>query len=180
LLSKKQAWSWQARCWAPRACGRTPAQAASGLVWFDRDADHQRDNDEPAFGGSSVTITNLNDGSVTTARTDEATGTYRADGLAQGFYEVDGAQTGYAGTTARTTIVGVIAGHLVTADFGVRGATITGNTWNDATGDGIRQAGEPAHGGVQMYAYNSALAHAAEGTSDASGNYKIQDLPAGG
>jgi hypothetical protein len=161
------------------ASADTSTGSISGLVWFDRDSDHQRDNGEPADGGSTVTITNLSDGTVTTATTDELTGTYRVDGLAQGFYRVDGAQTGYAGTTARTTVVDVIAGHLATADFGVRGGTITGNTWDDTNGDGLRQADEPAHAGVQMYAYSSATTHAAEGTSDASGTYRIQDLPAG-
>lgn len=164
---------------ATSAWADTSTGSVSGLVWFDRNSDHQRDNGEPVYGGSTITITNLNDGSVTTAKTDEVTGTYRVDGLAHGFYAVEGAQTGYASTTAPTTIVGVIPGHLATADFGVRGGTITGNTWNDANGDGIRQAGEPALAGVQMYAYNSAAAHAAEGTSDASGNYRIQDLPEG-
>ncbi|HEY4458193.1 MAG TPA: SdrD B-like domain-containing protein [Pseudonocardiaceae bacterium] len=163
---------------ATSAWADTSTGSISGLVWFDRDSDHQRDNGEPVYGGSTVTITNLNDGSVTTATTDELTGTYRVDDLAQGFYKVSGAQTGYVSTTARTTIVGVTAGHLATADFGVRGATITGNTWNDANGDGIRQSGESALAGVQMFAYSAATTHAAEGTSDAAGNYQIQDLPA--
>jgi hypothetical protein len=162
-----------ATAWADTSTG-----SISGVVWFDRNSDRVEQSNETIDGAAAITITNVFDGSVTTAHTYDA-GTYRVDDLAPGVYRVSGAQTGFVATTATTRWVRVSAGGDATASFGIRGATITGSAWNDSNGDGVRQSGEPGLAGVQMYAYSSALSYAGGDTSDASGNYQIQDLPAG-
>lgn len=166
--------SGTATAWADTGTG-----GISGLVWFDRNSDHQQDNGEPGFGGSTVTITNLSDGTTITVTTDVGTGDYTVNDLQPGVYRVGGAQAGYASTTARSVRVWVLADGQATADFGVRGGTIVGNTWNDSNGDGVRQPSEPAIAGVDMFAYEPTQHLAAGATSDASGNYRIEDLAAG-
>ncbi|MFC0433248.1 SdrD B-like domain-containing protein [Kutzneria buriramensis] len=163
-----------ATAWADTGTG-----SIAGLVWFDRNSDHRQDNGEPAFGASTVTVTDVADGTSTTITTDMIKGTYALDGLKPGVYEVSGAQAGYASTTAPAVCVTVPAGGRATADFGIRGGTIVGKAWVDSNGDGLRQPGEPPLAGVNFTAYEPNLRHNNAAASDASGNYAIQDLPAG-
>lgn len=160
--------------WADTSTG-----SISGLVWFDRNSDHQQDNGEPGDGGSTVTITDVAHDTTTTITTDFTTGAYTANNLAPGMYRVHGAQAGYVSTTARSVLVRVVAGGQATANFGVRGGTIVGNTWNDSNGDGLRQPGEAGLADVSMLAQQPTQNSIAVGTSDASGNYRIEDLAAG-
>lgn len=160
--------------WADTSTG-----SISGLVWFDRNSDHQQDNGEPGDGGSTVKITSLADGTTTTVTTDFTTGSYTVNNLRPGIYRVNGAQAGYVSTTALSVWVRVVAAGQATANFGVRGGTIVGNTWNDSNGDGIRQPSEAALAGVSMLAQEPAQSSIAVATSDASGNYRIEDLAAG-
>lgn len=160
--------------WADSGTG-----SISGLVWFDRNSDHTQDHGERGYGGSTVTITDLSEGTTTTITTDVGTGTYTVNDLQPGVYRVSGAQAGYVSTTARSVRVRVVAGGEATASFGVRGGTIVGKAWNDSNGDGLRQPSEAGIAGVNMYAYDSTQHLAAGATSDASGNYRIEDLAAG-
>jgi hypothetical protein len=163
-----------ATAWAGTGTG-----SITGLVWFDRNSDHQQDNGEPVFGGSTVTVTNVADGSSSTITTDLFNGTYTVSGLQPGVYKVSGAQAGYASTTAPAVCVTVSADGQATADFGIRGGTIVGKAWVDSNGDGLRQPGESPLAGVNFTAYEPNLRHSNGAASDSSGNYAIQDLPAG-
>jgi hypothetical protein len=75
--------------------------------------------------------------------TDEE-GRYALTGLAAGAYRLAYAGADrYLATTPSTVDVTLAAGEQTGADFGMKGASISGSPWLDTDFDGRRDAGEP-------------------------------------
>ncbi|OLR93545.1 SdrD B-like domain-containing protein [Actinokineospora bangkokensis] len=161
----------------PGSAAADPATTGSitGLSFFDRDADGIFGaGDRPMGGSPSYVVTDLATGEVTYKLWSNQDGTYSVDDLAPGDYEILGRTGWYAKTTPETVRVRVEAGQAVVVDFGARGARVGGSAWIDTDGDGVREAGEPAAAHAPLYVNTPYLAYA---TTDAQGNYQVEDLP---
>ena len=178
-------------------------------VWWDLDNDGVQDAGEPGFAGVDVTVTYLGpnavlgggDDEVHTATTD-ASGNYLVDDLPNGNYRVvvDTADlpAGFVATfdldggiiSPNSVWAGALAGNEAKrdVDFGYDGSGSIGDTiWFDQDGDGVIDAGEPGLAGVTVTVTWLGPNGVAGGgddrayvtTTDASGNYLVDDLPAG-
>jgi hypothetical protein len=119
-----------------------------------------------------------------TAQTD-ASGNFTVSGLQAGTYKVSEVLTsGFAQTTPGgdgTITVTLTSGQTFTgALFGnqVATASISGSKFNDANGNGVRDAGEAGVSGItiNLAGPNSLIRTT---TTDASGNFTFSSLPAG-
>jgi fimbrial isopeptide formation D2 family protein/uncharacterized repeat protein (TIGR01451 family) len=175
-------------------------------VWFDANANGNRDPDEPTLPGVTVTLTWFGtdgvpgtDDDITFTTTTDANGNYSFTNLPYGSYRItigDGILNGTRPTydldltPNNRTIAGISIGSStrVDVDFGVTGiGSISQYVWNDANANGVRDEGEVGIGGVVV----SVVWAGADGvfgtaddvtyttTTDAQGRYLIPHLPAG-
>lgn len=167
----------------------------AGSVFFDKNANGQRDNGEPGLPG--VTVTLSGDASRTT--TTDADGRYRFVGLVGGNYAVSetqpvlykdggvhlGSAGGTAGNNAITAIVLPAGGNASDYDFpeltGADGS-IAGTAWLNQPG-GNPQSKDPGEGGlsgwqVELWKDGKRVPGVDAVTTDASGHYLISDVPA--
>lgn len=155
--------------------------SVTGRIWFDRDADGAQDAAEPGYERGGVISLSRGDEFVGYYDTD-VNGNYLVTDLAPGEYRVANMDNGvYWSTTDIYQDVSLSAGGLVTADFGMRGGSIRGESWFDADGDGVRDDDEAAPEGAA-----GAPAHlrgpaglALDATLEQDGRYLFQDLPNG-
>ncbi|HWQ15232.1 MAG TPA: SdrD B-like domain-containing protein [Roseiflexaceae bacterium] len=146
--------------------GHYRAGQVTGTVRFDRDADDDLLADgEPGLEG--VTVRLLRGATVVDTATTDAAGDYAFSGVPPGDYLVEVVNPDVAnfavaapaagdndiatlsGADGRTTTLTVAPGATVSgqSDAAVRGrATVSGQVWLDADGDGLREGGESAMG----------------------------------
>jgi uncharacterized repeat protein (TIGR01451 family) len=168
----------------------------AGSVFYDKNANGQRDAGEPGLSG--VTVTLSGDASRTT--TTDADGRYRFVGLLGGNYAVSetqpvlykdggvhvGAVGGTAGTNAITAIAmpaGSNAGNYDFPELTGADGSIAGTAWLNRP-DGNADAKDPGEGGlpgwqVELWQAGKRVPGVDAVTTDASGHYLITGVPAG-
>jgi hypothetical protein len=170
----------------------------AGFAYVDANADGVRDAGDGALGGVAITLKDAG-GNTVAATTTAADGSYRFAGLAAGTYTVfEAATPGYAeatnnagtvnGTPSGTAPAGkdeldsvqLTAGSTgVNYDFGEAGASLAGFAYVDANGNGVRDAGDGALGGVAITLKDSTGNRVATTTTAADGSYSFAGLAAG-
>lgn len=178
-------------------------------VWFDINADGVQDSGEPPLEGVEVTITYLGpdgnpgggDDEVTIETTDPS-GLYLAEDLPGGEYIVEvtgGVPPGMAPSFDLDDGIvspdGAWAGTLAEnadkddVDFGYTGTGSIGDlVWFNRNGDAVQDAQEPGlpgvNGQIDWFGFDGVLGGGDDityvFTTDANGNYLVENLPAGG
>jgi hypothetical protein len=156
----------------------------SGIKFNDLNGNGVRDAGEAGVSGVTIQVRNSAGALSGTAQTD-ASGNFTVSGLQAGTYKVSEVLTsGFAQTTPGgdgTITVTLVSGQAFTgALFGnqVATASISGSKFNDANGNGVRDAGEAGVAGITInLAGPNGLTRTT--TSDASGNFSFSSLPAG-
>ncbi|MBY0477814.1 MAG: carboxypeptidase regulatory-like domain-containing protein [Chitinophagaceae bacterium] len=172
-------------------------------VWLDLNADGVQDAGEPGVSNVLVTLYNSVGAPVRSTYTN-VNGNYLFTDVAPGTYSVgvslppafvfspnNGLISGAANSdiipaTGRTTTFTVNAGDQITyVDAGLKpqqsvNGTIGDYVWNDLNKNGIQDAGEPGIAGVTVRLVNAGSnAIIATTTTDATGKYIFNDVPAG-
>lgn len=178
-------------------------------VWWDLDDDGVQDAGEPGFAGVDVSVTYLGANGIVGGGDDEAhtvttdaSGNYLVEDLPNGNYRVsvDTADlpAGFLATydldggvlSPNSLWAGALAGDEAKrdVDFGYDGSGTIGDTvWFDQDGDGVIDAGEPGLAGVTVTVtwlgpdgvVGGGDDRAFVTTTDTSGSYLVDDLPAG-
>ncbi|NUT53096.1 MAG: hypothetical protein HOV94_38290 [Saccharothrix sp.] len=165
----------------PFAAARENTVVLEGLVWFDRDADGLVDEGEPPLvDGDAVRVYN--------AATKESLGEYRTG--ADGRYRAEvpdvplafwSLNAGYYESTTKSSYNPVTGGG--TFDFGLRGGTVRGFSFQDLDGDGVRQSHEPDVPGaptVRLFLDKvDGEVEVAPPTRGVNGEYEFRDTPVG-
>ncbi|BBQ10782.1 SdrD B-like domain-containing protein [Stenotrophomonas maltophilia] len=169
----------------------------SGTVYLDRDDDGNQDAGEPGLPGVTVVIEGAGpDGLFGTpddlppvTLTTDANGGYSYGGAitGQNYRIVETQPTGLAdgqeNPTNTITVTNLPASGSSGNDFGERAASLSGSVWLDTNNNGVRDAGENGIAGVSVSlpaGTVDALGNAvAAVVTDASGNYRFDDLLAG-
>ncbi|MFK7937627.1 MAG: SdrD B-like domain-containing protein [Saprospiraceae bacterium] len=179
-----------------------PTFDISGFTWSDDDRDGIQDTGEAGIGGVVVTLFDSGDNQVDQATTN-TNGTYTFLDVAMGDYYItfDAANNDnnidYQGTlqnqgdgtndsdpdpstgrTATFTFTGDADNPNVDAGYIVPTADLTGFVWHDLNKDGIRTNNEPGIAGATAELFNTANVSQGTTTTDASGNYRFNDLSA--
>jgi uncharacterized repeat protein (TIGR01451 family) len=155
--------------------------AINGRVFKDPQRDGVDSGGEPGIVGVTVTLTQ---GATVVATTTTAPdGSYSFTGLVPGAYTVTETQpAGYGSSSPDGVAVTVTAGGIATANFADTVSTIAGSVFVDASGDGVRQAGENGISGVTVKLTGTAAGGGAVSkttATDGSGNFKFSDLLSG-
>ncbi len=120
----------------------------SGMVFNDRNGNGVRDAGEPGIGGVVVTLTSGNTLITTTTSGD---GQYSFENRPEGNYTVSAEVPNYIHTTPGSVAVVILPGSSASANFGFQGrGLVSGVVFNDANGNGARDAGESGIGGVTI------------------------------
>lgn len=169
----------------------------SGTVYLDRDDDGNQDAGEPGLPGVTVVIEGAGpDGLFGTpddlppvTLTTDANGGYSYGGAitGQNYRIVETQPTGLAdgqeNPTNTITVTNLPASGSSGNDFGELAASLSGSVWLDTNNNGVRDAGENGIAGVSVSlpaGTVDALGNAvAAVVTDASGNYRFDDLLAG-
>jgi uncharacterized repeat protein (TIGR01451 family) len=169
----------------------------AGSVFFDKNANGQRDAGEPGLPGATVTLS----GDASRTATTDADGRYRFVGLVGGSYAVretqpvlykdGGVHVGSVGGTAGTNTINAIAlpagANASNYDFpeltGADGS-IAGTAWLNRPG-GNPEAKDPGESGlsgwqVELWKGGKRVPGVDAVSTDASGHYLITDVPAAG
>lgn len=167
----------------------------AGSVFFDKNANGQRDAGEPGLPGIAMTLS----GDASRSTVTDADGRYRFVGLLGGNYAVGetqpllykdgGVHVGNVGGTAATNAIVAIAlpagGHASNYDFpeltGADGS-IAGTAWlNQPSGNPVaKDPGETSLAGwqVELYQNGKRVPGVDAVSTDAAGHYVITDVPA--
>lgn len=185
--------------------GIVPLSTVSGIAFWDDNADGIRQDGEGQLqAGQTATIQLFREGSDTPVQTVQAVnGEYKFENVAPGEYYVkvtdlsegffskvvdpssvitnpgfnDFAQGAVSGQTRLFTVVGGTDNPNIDGGI-VRNQDLSGNVWNDADNDGIRDAGETPRAGVTV-TITDALGQVQTTTTDADGNYTFQGVALG-
>ncbi len=180
--------------------GYTGTGTIGDTIWYDFDGDGVEDPDEAGIPGITVTLTGDldNDGiadDILTVTTDE-NGTYSFPNLPAGDFTIAVDPTDLPGgmiptgdpdgALDNTTLVPLAAGETnLDQDFGYTGTGSVGDQlWNDIDGDGVQDPGEPGLPGVEITIGvdldgDGTPDFTTSTTTDASGGYIFDNLPAG-
>jgi hypothetical protein len=169
----------------------TEVGSIAGQKFNDLDGDGVKDAGEPGLENWKLFLDADNDGVLDngeqTANTDRS-GNYKFAGLGAGSYRVrEVLQSGWRQTTPSIGYhdITLAAGQNVTGkDFGnTQNVLITGTTWNDLDGDGVKDTGEPSLSNWRMFidVDKDGLWDANEKSvlTNAAGTYSFKDLAAG-
>ncbi len=177
-----------------------PLSGVTGVVYNDLDRDGTRDAGEPGLPGAIITLKDSagNDidsdpataGVQPTTTTTGPDGSYSFPNVPAGNYQVVETQpTGYGSSTPNTVNVTLPAGGSATANFGDTLSTLAGTVFRDDNDDATKATAEPGIAGVTLQVQNAAgdpvdtdpTTPGVQDTvvTDASGNYKFNNLPAG-
>lgn len=157
----------------------TEAGTLSGRLWFDRNQNQVQDEGEPGRYEQGVVLL-YQDGAYVGAFDTDENGQYQVIKLSAGEYEVTYRDAEkYVATTPAVVDVTVGADPAV-ADFGMKGASVSGRQWLDGDFDGVRDPGEPDLDPFET-ANPTYVTGPAFGWSeqDERGAYRVDDLPAG-
>ena len=122
----------------------------SGAKFDDLNGDGIRQAGEPRLAGVTVFLDANNDGVLNAGEvsaTTAAGGTYSFENLAPGTYRVrEARRAGLLQTTPNPAAIALVGGdHVAGVDFGdFRLASISGTKYDDANGNGVRDAGDRA------------------------------------
>ena len=153
----------------------------NGRVFKDPQRDGIDSGGEP--GIVAVTVTLKQGATVVATTTTAADGSYSFSSLTPGSYSVVETQpAGYGSSSPDTVSATVTAGGVATVNFADTVSTIAGSVYVDASGDGLRQAGETGIHNVTVTLTGTDAAGAAvhkTATTDANGDYTFSDLLSG-
>ena len=163
-----------------------------GVKWYDRNGNGNQDLAEQGLAGWTIFADLDRDGRLDSGEPSAVTGeggAYRLSNLPPTTYWVSevavaGWEQTFPSTGHHTVAVG--SGQTVTdIDFGNRqiGGTIVGRMWNDLSGDGQQDEGDPGVAGLLAYVdLDQNGVHSLSepsGISDARGAYRITGVPEG-
>jgi uncharacterized protein (DUF2141 family) len=148
----------------------------SGVVFEDPNGNGLRDPGEAGIGGVSVSLTS---GSTTRTTQTVGDGCYSFAGVVPGVYTVTETDpTGLTSTTPNQRVVNLVSGGAATASFGDQAVgVITGLVFNDANGNGQREAAEPGLAGVTISVAGGPGTASVQTVSD--GSFSAGGLPPG-
>jgi hypothetical protein len=180
-----------------RDFGDAQSTTVSGTKYADHDRDGTRDADEPGLSGWTVYVDYDGDGvlgplepsAVTDANGDYTISRINPNTAANPYAVREVAQADWTCSApagcAWTGFV-IVGGTSVTGrDFGAyRAQSVSGRTYEDRDADGTQDAGDPALGGMTLWAETVADNGTIDpgeptATSDARGDYLIPDVPVG-
>ena len=149
----------------------------SGVAFNDLDGDGVQGAGEGGIAG--VIIELWQDGSFVISETTNISGVYSFDGVTEGSYTVKATRpAGFINTTPDEVVVYVAPGGSATANFGFQQVgTVSGVVFNDANGDGVRDAGEGGIGGVVITLTTSTATFTA--TTAGDGSYLFSGVESG-
>jgi hypothetical protein len=163
----------------------------SGEVYNDVNGNGAPDAGEPGISGWTIDLYNSSNQFVTSTTT-LADGTFTFSNVGPGSYTVSEVpRPGYAATTATSFPASTIGGQSVSGlDFGqFQTVTLSGEVFNDLSGDGALQGGDPGLSGVTVDLVNAqnqtvAKTTLADGTYSFTGvgpgSYSVQVAPPSG
>ncbi|MBV6323851.1 SdrD B-like domain-containing protein [Duganella violaceipulchra] len=187
---------------ASRDAGLVKAASIGDTVWEDVNYNGVKDSGEKGVDGVTVKLYDTAGTLKATTVTHDG-GQYLFDGLAAGSYKVavtngsgwyftksgmgtdasDSDITSVNGSTGSTGAITLATGqNITTEDAGIyRKASIGDKVWRDANHNGIQDSGEEGIGGISVALYDAATNKQLGSTikTDASGNYKFNDLTPG-
>ncbi|QQQ76319.1 hypothetical protein IOD16_35755 [Saccharothrix sp. 6-C] len=164
---------------SPFAVAQENTVTLEGLVWFDRDADGVVDPGEPPLAdGRGVDVYDVSDKSrpIGQFRTD-ANGRYRATGLPDVPLAIYNYSTELYEATTPATYNPVRGGG--TFDFGFRGGTVRGSSFEDTNRDGVRQGNEEDVPGAPTVRLIHGVVDVKPATRGVDGEYEFTDVPVG-
>ncbi len=152
----------------------------SGQKYYDINGNGVQDSDEPGIPGGDVSL--VKDGKVIANTTTDDSGMYSFKGILPGTYTInDPVPSGLVLTTSSSVTVTVTSSTVVKANFGLVGKyAISGMKYNDANGNGAKDAGEVGEAGWDIVLtgttwFNAPL-QARTTTTAADGSYKFENL----
>jgi uncharacterized repeat protein (TIGR01451 family) len=176
---------------------KTELYTISDTVWYDANRDGILDAGESGIGGVSVNLLDSNGDVIATVVTNPD-GTFTFSGVPNGSYTIQIADNGGQLANLQPTTLAAVDGerpvvvnnaNVSGVNFGYAGLGPIGDTiWSDANGNGVQDPGEIGIAGVEVKLYydngNGVYDPGidtliATQTTDASGTYLFNDLPAG-
>jgi len=144
-----------------------------GTVFNDLNGNGGQDAGEPGIGGVNVQLKSA--GIEVRALQTLADGSYSFDVPAGGYTVEETDPPGYTSTTANVVSVSLPPAGTVTANFGDQfQGRVSGVAFNDANGNGSKDAGESTVGGVEIW-----LDGMISTTTSGDGAYSFSDVPEG-
>lgn len=162
--------------------GNQKAALISGIVFNDINGNGKKDVGEAAIPGVKIVVDKNRNGIADAGEPSavtSATGQYSFKTTSSGTTSIlQILPPGYLATTANPVQVSTTAGATLFANFGDwKAATIAGNVFNDANGNGKRDAGESGIAGVTIYLDTNNNGHLdsfeLSAVTDSQGNYKF-------
>ncbi|MBN1888836.1 MAG: carboxypeptidase regulatory-like domain-containing protein [Thermoflexales bacterium] len=150
-----------------------------GVVYSDANGNGVRDSGELGIGGVTVTLRTTTSTLQTTLSTGD--GSYLLSGVEAGSYTVSAVDVpGYMHTTLGSVGVSIGAGGSASANFGYQAiGTVSGVVFNDANGNGVKEAGELGLGGVVITLTLPDGSGARTATSAGNGDYMFTNVAVG-
>ncbi len=163
---------------SPLAAAQQGTVALDGLVWFDRDADGVVDAGEPPLAnGRGVRVFDATTKALIGEYGTDAHGRYRAENLPDVPLAIYNHNTDIFEATTGSTFNPVSGGG--TFDFGVRGGTVRGFSFQDGNRDGVRQTYEDDVPGAPTVRLIHGIVDIAPATRGVAGEYEFTDVPVG-
>jgi hypothetical protein len=160
--------------------------SVAGTIFEDRNGNGILDPGEPGIPGATVAVASDGDGVADALVQTDATGSYVVPGVPDGTAVVTvTAPSGYAPGLLTPARLGgfVSAGGAVTGlNFGlgkVAPAVVSGSVFFDINGNGTRDSGEPAVGGVTVYLVAADGTVESTTTTDPTGSFRFAGVPNG-
>ena len=146
----------------------------SGLAYNDANGNSTKDIGEEGISGVTVTLKTA-DRAVVGSTTTSGNGYYSFGDVQVGSYDVAvETPTGFVGTTPHSVRVSVATAGSASAYFGFQGqGTVSGIVFNDANGNGVKDAREAGIGGVTV-SMNGFMV-----TTAGNGSYSFSDMREG-
>ncbi|WP_141979963.1 hypothetical protein [Saccharothrix saharensis] len=162
----------------PLAVAAENTVTIEGLVWFDRDADGVVDAGEPPLAdGLGVSVFDARTKALIGEYGTDASGRYRAEGLPDVPLAIYNYNTEFYQATTPSTVNPHSGGG--TLDFGFRGGTVRGFSFDDANRDGVRQTHEADVPGGPTVRLEHPKTKVPPATRGVRGEYEFTDVPVG-
>lgn len=174
---------------------QTILSSLSGKVFIDVNGDGQKQTNEPGLANVLFQLSGVDDKGdpVNRTATSDGNGNFTFTGLRPGAYTLTETQPQNFGTgitsagTAGGTVNGDVISNIVIVSgttatnyrFGEVGNRASGQVFNDANGNGVRDGGESGRGGVLLTLTNATTGQTFNATTDAAGNFLFLNLGPG-